>query len=118
MVRDGNSRVVLLAERGTTGPKEGRYMISFEVTKEERDLIERIVDRAMKRFRVNDRMSLTMDVTACHANGCPLDLKGLLKAEDFDFSHDVGGIARHLDRTTGKLGDCFLPRTAQTKTKA
>lgn len=54
-----------------------------------------------------------MDITATHANGCPLKLAELLAADDFNFSHDVAGIYRHLDRTTGKLLDCFLPRFAQ-----
>jgi len=53
-----------------------------------------------------------MDIEACHCNGCPLDLQKLLDAPDSDFGHDVFGIRRFLDRRTGKLGSCFLPRTA------
>jgi len=55
-------------------------------------------------------MDADMDVTACHANGNKLDLAGLLAADDFNFSHDVFGIYRHIDRDTGKLGNCFRPR--------
>ena len=61
-----------------------------------------------------NRMAVSMDLTACHANGCPLDLDGLLAATDGDFGHDVGGIAQHIDRETGKLQDCFSPRFAAT----
>jgi hypothetical protein len=53
-----------------------------------------------------------MDLTACHANGCPMDFETLLSAPDADFVHDVGGIHRYIDRTTGRLGDCFVPRCA------
>jgi hypothetical protein len=54
-----------------------------------------------------------MDLAACHCNGCPLQLTELLDADDFNFSHDIFGIRRHLNRTTGKLDDRFLPRFAR-----
>jgi len=54
-----------------------------------------------------------MDVTACHVNGCPLKLQELLEADDFNFSHDIFGIRRHLNRETGQLENCFLPRFAR-----
>jgi len=54
-----------------------------------------------------------MDITACHCNGCPLKLGDLLQADDFNFAHDVFGIRRNLDRDSGQLGDCFLPRFSQ-----
>ncbi|MHB0965308.1 MAG: DUF6874 family protein [Bellilinea sp.] len=53
---------------------------------------------------------IEMDITACHLNGCPLKLEALLHADDFNFVHDVQGIHQHLDRETGELKDCFLPR--------
>lgn len=86
--------------------------ISFKVTSEEHETIEKIVARAERDglSTVADRAHLTMDVTATHASGCPLDLAGLLDADEFNFAHDVLGIVRHLDRNTGQLGDCFLPR--------
>lgn len=55
---------------------------------------------------------LLMDLTACHLNGCTIDLPRLLAAPDTDFAHDVFGIRRHIDRETGGLGGCFLPRCA------
>lgn len=90
--------------------------ISFKVSHEENDLIEKIADRAHAlaegagvRYPVMDAM---MDVTAVHANGMPLDLAGLLAADNENFVHDVFGILRHIDRMTGKLGNCFVPRYA------
>ena len=53
---------------------------------------------------------LIMDLNAAHCNGCELQLAALLAADDGNFSHDVFGIARHIDRETGQLKDSFLPR--------
>jgi hypothetical protein len=63
-----------------------------------------------------DRLAITMDLTACHLNGCKLDLDGLLAAKEFDLIHDVSGIMHHIDRKTGMLLDCFLPRYAKRET--
>lgn len=91
--------------------------VSFEVTVQESKLIEAIVGRAVtiaeKHGNQIDRLSLKMDISATHANGCPLKLAELLKADDFNFLHDVFGIQRHINRKTGKLGDCFRPRYAK-----
>lgn len=95
---------------------------SFEVTREERVLIWEIARRARAiedRVRAVDPgiprtrpLEYEMDITAAHANGCPLRLAELADAPDSDFTHDVFGIRRHLDRETGKLGGCFVPRYA------
>jgi hypothetical protein len=55
---------------------------------------------------------ILMDLEACHCNGCPLDLDRMADAAGGDLLHDVLGIHRHLDHTTGHLGDCFTPRFA------
>lgn len=89
-------------------------MINWDATTEEFDLIGKITDRTMqvaKDARINyDRQEAVMDLTAAHCNGSPLDLQALLGAQPFDFSHDVFGIARHINRDTGKLENCFVPR--------
>lgn len=85
--------------------------ISFSVSKQDRALIEQIVDRAVQSLGL-DRLEISMDLTAVHANGCPLDLAGLLIAEPFDFGHDVMGINRYIDRNSGHLTRQFLPRFA------
>jgi hypothetical protein len=94
-------------------------MISFEVSKEESDLIARIAERADKELfgphRIEQsRMDTMMDLKATIAQGCPLKLQELLDADPLNFAHDVAGIRRHIDRTTGLLGDCFLPRFTDT----
>lgn len=85
--------------------------INWSVSKEDAALIDKIVDRA-ESLTVGpiDRLSVDMDITACHANGNPLDLQRLLDADNFTFVHDVGGISAHIDRETGRLGDFFVPR--------
>lgn len=57
-------------------------------------------------------MELLMDLTATH-HVCPLKLEELSTTDDGNFAHDVFGIRRHLNRRTGQLEDCFLPRFAQ-----
>lgn len=58
------------------------------------------------------RINLVMDLTAADGvNGNdPLDWERLLAADDFNFLHDIGGISRHINRDTGELMNCFLPR--------
>ena len=76
-------------------------------------LISEIGARMMRIDSDTDRLSLEMDLGACHMNGCPLDLHKLLHAEHGSFGHDVRGIVRFIDRTTGKLPEGkFLPRCA------
>lgn len=91
-------------------------MINWNLPNAEARIITAITRRARElsenpaRF---DFIECEMDITACHLNGCRLDLERLLAADDFNFLHDVYGIQRHIDRETGKLGDCFLPRYAR-----
>lgn len=81
------------------------------------------IDMILNRFeiitgqKINDRLSLEMDITACNANGCPLDFDSWLVSKDFDFVHDVVGIREHIDRETGTLPDYFRPRFALKNAK-
>lgn len=94
--------------------------VSFDVTARDEALIEKIAKRAERLDRESKwgmRRSLTdwqMDLTACHANGSPIDLAKLLAASDLTFAHDAFGIARHLDRRTGELMSVFVPRCARS----
>lgn len=65
------------------------------------------VERDIPALR-HDRISLTMDLESVP----DLDLEGLLTASPLDFTHDICGIVRHMDRSSfpGKLTDCFVPR--------
>lgn len=87
--------------------------VCFDATEAEYATIDKIVERARQAGVDRDPTETTMDLSATHSNGCPLDFDKLLAADDFTFLHDILGIARHLDRTTGKLGQCFVPRCAK-----
>ncbi|WP_336801700.1 DUF6874 family protein [Kaistia sp. MMO-174] len=90
--------------------------VSFKRSEEERRMTRRAVRRARRLgliFEGYDRVHCEMDLTATNANGTPLAFDRLLSFDDFDFTHDITGIARHLDRTTGKLGDNFRPRASE-----
>jgi hypothetical protein len=84
-------------------------MVNFKVTKQEAAIIHMIAKVAARRFNL-DCLEIEMDITACHANGNPLELRKLFGANDFEFAHDVLGIHKHIDHETGQLRECFLPR--------
>lgn len=85
-------------------------------TPEEMKQVDRIIDRAMELGNAHnipiDPLTLQMDLAATHKH-CPLRLKDLAEANDFDFAHDVLGIRSHMNRETGLLEHCFVPRFAR-----
>lgn len=82
----------------------------FDTTRAESELISAIVARAVSEFAIEDRLSLEMDLTANQTSGTPVDLKALLEADTGNFGHDVLGISRYINRTTGELLEFFTPR--------
>jgi len=82
----------------------------FTASKFEMDLIAKIVKRAQTLDSGYITIDAMMDIEATHCSGNPLDLAKLLEFDDFNFSHDVFGIRRTLNRHTGKLTCCFSPR--------
>lgn len=90
-------------------------MVNWNISNRDLEIIDAIVERAMNGDKKLDALNLTMDLSATHKNGNPLDLKKLLVADDFTFNHDVYRIMRHINRETGKLGRGFLPRCAYHK---
>ena len=103
---------VMRAESPEIKGKGGMEMITWEISKEDARVISKIVKRAKNMGVKRDREALSMDIQAAHEK-CPLRLEDLLKAENFDFLHDVIGIVNHLDRETGELEDYFVPRYAR-----
>jgi hypothetical protein len=102
------------------GQGRTRNRIVWDVHPKDAKTISEIVKRAERASdaygwpRIRD---LAMDITACHANGCPLDLERMLAADDFNFAHDITGIHANLDRSTGRLGNQFVPRYAARPTR-
>ena len=91
--------------------------INWKTSKADFDLLTHIADRAVglatslgENYPMQDAL---MDLTAVHANGCPLRLKEMLDADRYNFVHDIWGIRANLDRNTGKLKNCFTPRFAR-----
>lgn len=88
--------------------------MNFQTTKAEMDTIMQIADRAIgvahgQGIRLN-KMDMVMDLSAVHANAYRLRLDELLAADPLNFTHDVFGIVRHLNRDTGLLENFFVPR--------
>lgn len=91
--------------------------VSFDCSREEFELAVLTALRAValaRRFNATYKFETAlMDLVATHCNGCPLDLQRLFEtADDGEFGHDVFGIRAHLDRETGRLTGCFMPRFA------
>lgn len=81
--------------------------------------LQLVLDRAEKELSLfsPDRLSLCMDLDSLP----DLNLERLLSFNIVDFSHDILGIVRHMDRSNwpGKLKGCFEPRCGriqETKT--
>lgn len=88
-------------------------MVQFaDFTDEEQEVVTAIARRATMSGLYDDPVAVMMDISATHVH-CPLRLNDLLNADDFNFGHDIGGIERHLNRSTGWLKNFFLPRFAQ-----
>ncbi len=92
-----------------------RIAVKFTATAEEYFIIHKISIRAQAYYKeihgeTLDLQSMEMDLEAVHCNDCPMDFKKLLAADNFNLMHDVIGIINCIDRDTGKLTRCFLPR--------
>ena len=73
--------------------------------------IAALADRAitLKIVPKTGKLNVIMDLTAAYL-GEKLNLDRLLESNEVDFVHDVYGINKHLDSSTGKFCDCFIPR--------
>ncbi len=97
--------------------------IKWVLTNEEQKLIDKIVDREICLLSVfavankRDKTKMKMDLVACHCNGTKLDLKKLLEASDYDFTHDIIGISLNIDRRNGKLIPSFVLRCLANEEK-
>jgi hypothetical protein len=95
-------------------------MLNWKTSKEDLDLISKIADRFLSAPEIRcysraNKIDVIRDIEAAHNNGCPIELYRLANAEGLDFFHDVIGIINNINRETGKLDNCFLPRFAVTQ---
>lgn len=106
-------RLTLVYQAGIDTMTEGR------LTKADAERIMQIVDRTLPLImpivvlsNAQARMfklALFCDIAVIHLS-LGLRLDELTRAENFDLIHDVMGIYQNLDRETGTLRDCFMPR--------
>ncbi|MBF0583085.1 MAG: hypothetical protein HQL80_02480 [Magnetococcales bacterium] len=87
------------------------FSINFDVSEEDDELIRQIAIRAYAMNPDIEELMYRLDIRIVHANGLPLRLADLLATDDMSFAHDVGGICRNMNKTTGKLVN-FVPRFA------
>jgi hypothetical protein len=75
--------------------------------------IVKIIERAepiARRHHIHlDRLTSIMDVENAN-DQYPLDLDAWLAADDSNFVHDFFGIRANINRETGVLDNCFVPR--------
>jgi hypothetical protein len=100
-----------------------KHFPDFTASRYESEIINQIANRAVAvaishGVKGHDKQSAYMDIEACHCNGMPLDLGKLLAADEFNFAHDIFGIRRHINRKTGEIEGCFVPRCALPEPKA
>jgi hypothetical protein len=91
--------------------------VSFDVSTDDASGINRVIEKAirLKMIKSTERMHYEMNLCATVAQGCQIDFARMLdndERDNFDFAHDLFGIDRHLDRSTGRLLGCFVPRFA------
>lgn len=85
------------------------------MNKENFELIGKIADRAKEmNLFMFDRFSFIMDMESA-TEQFNLRLNELLNADNFNFAHDVVGIQNNINRKTGKVENCFLPRFSDIK---
>lgn len=94
--------------------------MTVEFNHDDETLVDKITDRWVALVESHghpspDILATMMDVKAANgANGnARLDLWKLLEFNDANFAHDMGGINRHINRQTGVIEGCFLPRCAE-----
>ena len=76
----------------------------------ERELIEKIVDRAkkLKVLRMGREVAIAfMELATKHYD---LSLSRMLEGSDFDFMHDFVYMPQHFHKETGTFDNHFLPR--------
>lgn len=78
-------------------------------------LLQKLADRAAdQNLLMYDKTSLEMDLDLAF-DKFNLKLEGLLKADDFNFAHDICGIQNHINREKERFEGFFIPRYANLK---
>jgi hypothetical protein len=87
-------------------------ILDWKTSKEDTLVITKIARRAIDDGVTDDDMlTVSMDLTAVHLS-VGLELANLLAAPADEFRHDIEGIQENINRRTGELAGCFVPRYA------
>ena len=87
-----------------------KYLTSYQI-----DVILNRIKSSQYSMNI-DSVSTLMDLAACNrenGNDFFLDIDRLLEFPDFDFWHDILGLKANMDRTSGLVINCFIPRCAE-----
>lgn len=90
---------------------------SKKISQEDEKMCKLIAYRAAQLWLVSGRddvIDFMIVMENCHKS-TPLNLKGLLKACDFDFIYDIKGILGNFDKKTRSLKNGFIPRFALSR---
>lgn len=58
---------------------------------------------------LTDRISLSIDLDYAEKQ-FGMRFEELAQADDFNFTHNIMRIQNNIDRITGEIGNCFVPR--------
>ncbi len=91
--------------------------MNLDITRDQLNLVERIVERVWYSDYVNGLGPMTQEglklvIVATHCNSVELDFDKFLNFDTFNFWHDVFGIIDHFNEETATLSPRFLPRCA------
>ena len=93
--------------------ERGEVLLNWDITPDDMRLIQAIVERGIAMWKAQgiqlDPLRAAMDISACHANGCPLELMRFLMSDSTDFVSDFSGIGMHIDNRSGKLVNDYKP---------
>lgn len=88
--------------------------LAVKLSKADNDAIHAIVERGKKRGIIGKGYSPTTATIDIHYVMATIGmrLQDWLESANFDFSHDLVGIAKNLNRETGTMENGFHPRFA------
>ena len=79
------------------------------MTNKDSKLIHDIVSRAEKLTLISKPLTVDVNIAIAHCKN-PLRLRDWLLTDDGNFMHDIMGICKNINRKTGEMKNCFLPR--------
>lgn len=93
---------------------QDKAKLNWHVSGDELLMVDQCVERFHRICREHKKelaiVETMMDIIICHTQNYKLNFTALLLTSDGDFANDIIGIIKHIDRSTGKLQNGFIPR--------